>query len=624
MTSIHQTLAQAAANASNLSLKKRGPKRVLRFRLDLGLGLGLRCILSLGLSFMPILSSNAWALELGRPLMLSKQGEPLKVEMGLGSISADELRGLQVNIAPLSAYQSRHLEDEALSLSAMGVKAKLTQNNKGLEIIRLSSDKPVNQSFLSVLLELQWSTGSETREWGLLLDAGTKASTPQDHAIVVQEGETASSIAQQFASSPITYEQMLIALLRANPKSFVNQNINRLRANATLRIPSQAQALSTPLQQAKEELKAQNLDFEQYRQNLAQKINSSKSSLQNGTPQTASGLISPKVQAPVSGNQDQLKLSNPSSKAAKANEQMAKELQAKDTLKATRQVQDNLKELGQLADQSASLSNQDASQEGVIAAQSMSLKSRVSTWLQHPLMPVLSGLLFGFLVLLTLWKTKSRSDDENAQESMDPLNRPSSIFDLETPIPHSLRATPAPLGSLGPQVLNSHPAANHQPNDPDELTEEDLAPMPQSGAVTHGLTPSQSLKDHVNIDFDLELPELDGAEPSSSLTNPITPPLGEAPTVIPEEPFSATANEGGFSNTASHPASESFAQDQSPTPAPQSTFDLENPLQVRFDLAQELWQVGQHHTARAIVQEVANQASGTLLEQSLAWLNDRP
>jgi FimV-like protein len=49
----------------------------------------------------------------------------------------------------------------------------------------------------------------------------------------------------------------------------------------------------------------------------------------------------------------------------------------------------------------------------------------------------------------------------------------------------------------------------------------------------------------------------------------------------------------------------------------------ENPLQVRFDLAQELWQVGQHHTARAIVEEVVNQASGALLEQCQAWLNER-
>jgi hypothetical protein len=50
---------------------------------------------------------------------------------------------------------------------------------------------------------------------------------------------------------------------------------------------------------------------------------------------------------------------------------------------------------------------------------------------------------------------------------------------------------------------------------------------------------------------------------------------------------------------------------------------LENPLQVRFELAQELWQVGQQHTARAIVQEIAQQATGELLTSAHAWLAER-
>jgi hypothetical protein len=44
---------------------------------------------------------------------------------------------------------------------------------------------------------------------------------------------------------------------------------------------------------------------------------------------------------------------------------------------------------------------------------------------------------------------------------------------------------------------------------------------------------------------------------------------------------------------------------------------------VRFELAQELWQVGQQHTARAIVQEIAQQATGELLSTAHAWLAER-
>ena len=94
--------------------------------------------------------------------------------------------------------------------------------------------------------------------------------------------------------------------------------------------------------------------------------------------------------------------------------------------------------------------------------------------------------------------------------------------------------------------------------------------------------PAGNLTDHVNLDFDLDLP---GAQESA-----------QAP------------------------------QDKAPDPVdPSSDSDMtaENPLQVRFDLAQELWQVGQQHTARAIVQEVVQQASGELLQQAQDWLTER-
>jgi Tfp pilus assembly protein FimV len=100
-----------------------------------------------------------------------------------------------------------------------------------------------------------------------------------------------------------------------------------------------------------------------------------------------------------------------------------------------------------------------------------------------------------------------------------------------------------------------------------------------------------SLKDHVHIDFDLDLPEMEE-------------PLPSAPSQVPTSEDNTTALDANPLTNTSAPAEE-------------------NPLQVRFDLAQELWQVGQHHTARAIVEEVLRQANGALLEQCQAWLNER-
>jgi len=567
MSSVHSSFAKDQRAA----LKKK-------------LSQGLIC-----LSLSPIFAGSAFAIDWGHPLMLSKQGERLKIEIPLSALTPEESRGLQVNFAPASTYQSRQLGEDALSLNAIGAQVKLTQNAKGQDILFISSDKPLAQNFISFLLELHWSTGSETKEMGLLLETLTKTKPTSDSAIVVSEGDTASSIAQQLAKAPITYEQMLVALLKNNPKSFINQNINRLRADATLKVPSNAQALSLSPQEAKEELKAQNLDFERYRKSLTQKIQNAKVTAPNASPQSASGLVSPKVQAPSSTSADQLKLSKPGSKSAKASDQVAKELQTKDKLKEADQVKQNLKELGQLADEKAKAPNDPQSPNGLIDAQMPSLKTRISHWLQMPLTPVFAGLLFGFLVLLTLWKTKKRDEDHHGNaDGVDPLSRPSSIFDLDTPIPSSLRSRPSPLKPLGgPEPLAPHTdTAPHTETAPErDLPEHSAQAMedPLDAPLEEGLN-AGSLKDHVHIDFDLDLPEMEDV--------PLSAPDQAPPVVAPQ------------------------------TNSPQAV--EEDPLQVRFDLAQELWHVGQHHTARAIVEEVVRQAHGPLLDQCQAWLNERP
>jgi FimV-like protein len=42
-----------------------------------------------------------------------------------------------------------------------------------------------------------------------------------------------------------------------------------------------------------------------------------------------------------------------------------------------------------------------------------------------------------------------------------------------------------------------------------------------------------------------------------------------------------------------------------------------------MDLAEELWKLGQLHTSRALMEEVANEASGEIQAQARQWLADR-
>jgi FimV-like protein len=102
------------------------------------------------------------------------------------------------------------------------------------------------------------------------------------------------------------------------------------------------------------------------------------------------------------------------------------------------------------------------------------------------------------------------------------------------------------------------------------------------------------LKDHIKLDFDLDLPHLH--EPELGAEEPSHVPF------LPTTPIPTSGNP----YISEHPSARRKEE--------------ENPLEIRFDLAQELWQVGQHHTARAIVQEIAQQATGELLHQAQAWL----
>jgi hypothetical protein len=114
----------------------------------------------------------------------------------------------------------------------------------------------------------------------------------------------------------------------------------------------------------------------------------------------------------------------------------------------------------------------------------------------------------------------------------------------------------------------------------------------------------------LKVDFDLELPSL-GPLPDEAPRNsaPGTPPA--SPATPPVAPSVAIPS-------ATRPA-EFKLEDIS--------LDLSSPedeaLQIRFELAQELWRLGQENTSRTLVQEVAEQATGALQLQAQRWLAER-
>jgi pilus assembly protein FimV len=95
------------------------------------------------------------------------------------------------------------------------------------------------------------------------------AKTERGQSLTVVRGDTAGELAALHKESNVSLDQMLLALLRANPDAFVDNNVNRLKAGAVLKLPSAQEAQQTPTTEARQTIKAQAADFAKYRANLA-------------------------------------------------------------------------------------------------------------------------------------------------------------------------------------------------------------------------------------------------------------------------------------------------------------------------------------------------------------------
>jgi len=229
------------------------------------------------------------AAGLGSINVLSGLGQPLRAEIELQA-TAQELQSLTARVAPVEAFRQASV---GYSPVMTGLQFSVeTRGNRSL--VRVTSDRPVTEPFLEMLVELNWSGGRLLREYTFLLDPVELARPPMAAAQVaappvaaqrpvaaaprttapagdyrVRRGDTLRGIANANRPADVTLEQMLIALLRQNPQAFDEGNINRLRAGAILSMPDQATARTLEPAQARREVVAQAADFEAYRSRLA-------------------------------------------------------------------------------------------------------------------------------------------------------------------------------------------------------------------------------------------------------------------------------------------------------------------------------------------------------------------
>jgi pilus assembly protein FimV len=353
-----------------------------------------------------LLSSVANAAGLGKLTVLSGLGQPLRAEIDLTAVSAEEAAGLVAKLATPDAYRAANVEFNPALLSLRFA----VEQRGGRQFVRISSPQPLNEPFIDLLLELSWNNGRLVREYTFLLDPAELRATqsaqvtpgapvasarpgrvtgmatvdnavpparPQRNARAeetagdpaaraaaaasryrVKAGDTLGRIAGKLKPVDVSLDMMLVALYRANPDAFIGNNMNRLKSGQILSVPGDDNLRGLDAGEAHGTVVAHAADFNAYRSKLAGQVATSAPAREAQAGQSATGRITAKVEErPTAANesQDQLRLSkalppraSTGGATANAEDVVAKEKELADAQTRVKELEKNVNDLEKL------------------------------------------------------------------------------------------------------------------------------------------------------------------------------------------------------------------------------------------------------------------------------------
>jgi pilus assembly protein FimV len=356
-------------------------------------------------ALLSLAATNAFSLALGRVTVQSALGEPLRAEVEVPEINADEAATLRAAVAAPDSFKAAGLEyNPALS----GLSITLLRRPDGKMYLRVTSDRPISDPFVDLILEVTWASGRIVRDYTMLFDppnlrqaavpvvvpqvsatagaatmaipsnsgtsarsvtpmasagAGTPkvrpAKTPAEpravappavaggQQVTVKSGDTATRIAAANKPTTLSLDQMLVALLRANPDAFSRGNLNRLRSGAVLNIPTAEQAGQMSPSEASQTVVAQSRDFNDFRRRLAQGVPATQVA---GADRQATGTVKATVEdkKPAAATPDKLTLSKGALQAKAAEDKIARDRQAKEASVRVAELSKNISDLNKL------------------------------------------------------------------------------------------------------------------------------------------------------------------------------------------------------------------------------------------------------------------------------------
>ena len=113
------------------------------------------------------LPAGAYALGLGRLTVESFVGQPLVARIELLSATKEELDSLSAKIADTNLYRQNNLTYQAVLART---RVTLERGPNDTAFLRVTSNAPVSEPYLDLLVEANWSAGRVVRDYTFLLD----------------------------------------------------------------------------------------------------------------------------------------------------------------------------------------------------------------------------------------------------------------------------------------------------------------------------------------------------------------------------------------------------------------------------------------------------------------------
>ena len=509
---------------------------------------------------------SAQALTLSRPVVQSKQGEALRAEIDITEITLAEQVEFQGSLASQEVYKAAKIEPPSHNGFPIDIQVQLLRRDNGMPYLKVTSKQAINGNSLDLLIDLRWATGRMLRDINLSLDDGKAPAKPVSSMTVAGSSPSVSAASQSTQQINVKRGDTASGLAAGKTPEGVSLEqmlLALLRNNPDAFVESNVNRLKEgALLTLPTEQEAKAASRDEARREIQIQTKDFEAYRAQLAARAPGGTV-PKVARDSAGKLD-AKVQN---KNAKTNQDKltlakpgSKDAATEDKIAQQREAQD-------VATRAAELSR-NITELGKIAAATVT----------------------------------GAADAASGAASADGVLRvdvPASAAEANGEWLNDLREhslTPVGAGSLIALLVLVGLWRRHTL----KKSEDDI----------QGLPP-------LNVKFNLDLPEHDRHEPvERAYIHDVATHAHDTHEHLNEDEL-----EEEHTHSALQPVRPTMEM-------PNISLDLDDvgspsPYQVRIDLADELWNLGQLHTSRALMEEVANEASGAAKEKALQWLAER-